>query len=1039
MTGSSTAASTAGEMSLSSTTDSTTSGPSTPTAGPSSSTPSLIAGPSSSTLSSIAGPSSWFSPTLNRSFPRLSDHPNTPPKNRPRPSSPVLRSPFTSPTTQPLPSSDQPELLPSDQHPPPSSDRHPLHFGASSSSRHDHSDPPPPQPPPKDAEASPLQSVRLKMSSHDAEAMRKLRSTMAELSAGSGSKPLSSPLSPTFSHNIQAGPSEELRSRQMTLAMPISQRTDDPDRTPRPNEVGRPPESNADFVIAVIGHQGVGKSTIIRRATKPWGSSSPLTANIHDGHQISSCFSRVPPGGKLRYERKVEFVEIPLSALNLSGSGTLFSQDMPNISGVLLCYDATRTSTLQGIPEALSELSILGTSTVLLACKSDPNAVLQVQPAQGNALGEPYNIGLIEVTITTPEGKSKMRNGLRWLLYKLEQRHHRRERKASNDSTGESSRTPLNLSRPFDNLISPESDASSGTDRIMWHRQGKRLSATGGDGHVSDTRSSSSSLQWIMNGPPNGPHSGGKRDSVGKSSLGGKEQVDQPLEPTAEQISEKQPLAGYAFEPPLYASLEDLDESAFHSDYETFVRAFFMTYRRFCHPYELMAEFLERFREIERYTISSDTRRWALLRLNGALLDWTTRYPGDLASEQTRATLRDILELLLKYTFMAHLTADLVSVEQSTHGIVDIDASWSLRLGRSAASVASTSTEIDVDKELLYDLDSLDTGDKDKAPSGHSVSTTSLQAPEPGMQLNRNKSRSFTKLVRAGSDDSGMSASRFGLGGNDDVGFPRWTAAWTYVVQQDANDFAMELTRMQWELFSAIRPRDVFRHDFGKEQDDPVGKSILFFNHISRWVTTMILSHPKAKHRARIYERFMLISHQLRRLNNYDGLYAVISGMSETSVHRLHQTHQLVQAAAGLQNDFQSHIKLMDTRGGYMYYRRVLAADMLHGRPAIPLLTTILSLVNRLQGARSEDRRADGMIQWDKFARFADMVSVITECQSKGSMVRGQVSMAFKSFIEDTPIIINEDGLYERSQMLEPPAGGSTAGNILRRLGNLGR
>jgi hypothetical protein len=63
-----------------------------------------------------------------------------------------------------------------------------------------------------------------------------------------------------------------------------------------------------------------------------------------------------------------------------------------------------------------------GIPVVMFACKSDPDGPIDIEPAYGNSIGEPYNVGLIEVTTATSEGKSKMRNGLRWLLYKLEQR-----------------------------------------------------------------------------------------------------------------------------------------------------------------------------------------------------------------------------------------------------------------------------------------------------------------------------------------------------------------------------------------------------------------------------------------------------------------------------------------------------------------------------------------------------------------------------------------------------------------------------------------
>ena len=62
-------------------------------------------------------------------------------------------------------------------------------------------------------------------------------------------------------------------------------------------------------------------------------------------------------------------------------------------------------------------------STVMMACKSDGQGDhVQVDPAYANALGETHNIGLIEVTTASTEGRTKMRNGVRWLIHKLEQR-----------------------------------------------------------------------------------------------------------------------------------------------------------------------------------------------------------------------------------------------------------------------------------------------------------------------------------------------------------------------------------------------------------------------------------------------------------------------------------------------------------------------------------------------------------------------------------------------------------------------------------------
>lgn len=112
---------------------------------------------------------------------------------------------------------------------------------------------------------------------------------------------------------------------------------------------------------------------------------------------------------------------------------------MSPVSGAILCYDAERRDTLRGLSEALREFDFstaecshgLTTSLdqlcpalpmVLFACKSDPDKTLEVDAQVGDSIGQPYNVGLIEVTTATPQGKHKMRTGLRWLLYRLEER-----------------------------------------------------------------------------------------------------------------------------------------------------------------------------------------------------------------------------------------------------------------------------------------------------------------------------------------------------------------------------------------------------------------------------------------------------------------------------------------------------------------------------------------------------------------------------------------------------------------------------------------
>lgn len=158
------------------------------------------------------------------------------------------------------------------------------------------------------------------------------------------------------------------------------------------------------------------------------------------------------------------------------------------------------------------------------------------------------------------------------------------------------------------------------------------------------------------------------------------------------------------------------------------------------------------------------------------------------------------------------------------------------------------------------------------------------------------------------------------------------------------------------------------------------------------------------------------------------------------------------------EKDYHSHLKLMDPRRGYIQYRKAIQADIHNGRGAIALLNNILSLVSQLQAVRPNDyREEDSKIQWDKFRRFGEILSIIQECQARGPVMNGNVDLGFKKIIDETTILSDEDvspysyftlsprkcgsfanqALWERSQSLENSRG-TIGGKMLKRFANLG-
>jgi hypothetical protein len=199
-------------------------------------------------------------------------------------------------------------------------------------------------------------------------------------------------------------------------------------------------------------------------------------------------------------------------------------------------------------------------------------------------------------------------------------------------------------------------------------------------------------------------------------------------------------------------------------------------------------------------------------RITGALIDWTARYPGDLADDVTQSMFREMLAMILRHTFMAHLAADLVQIEQSLYSAVDIDRSWGLsapatsNLNVDDSLPSATSTELVIDNDVLYDFESIvgtsesERPGKESTPSSKSISTSSL-----GLGLEAESAAVIHHARRRSGSDPRLLDGYAVEERSEDVGFARWSHAFAFVINSDPRMFAVELTRMQWSLFVQIR------------------------------------------------------------------------------------------------------------------------------------------------------------------------------------------------------------------------------------------
>lgn len=415
-----------------------------------------------------------------------------------------------------------------------------------------------------------------------------------------------------------------------------------------------------------------------------------------------------------------------------------------------------------------------------------------------------------------------------------------------------------------------------------------------------------------------------------------------------------------------------------------FTDIFLCLYRKFAAPGELFAAILGRLEQVEKdNSMHYLSRIGTQLRIITVVAKWVSSYPGDFASPQTRQRLSGFVEQLSSEPAFA-AAAQEMRKELQIHVTEDDDTGW-----------ARTDNDVDAILSLPEDLLVAPSVRGSGKPSNDPTkSATNTQGPDEGTDKRGRRPSEAVSISSAEVRSASESLPQIFNSVEDYEAearklVPSSTLPLTkfrYHICMDTSDddFADEITRIDWVMFSSIRIRDLVRHvSLPLEQKEKcrslanVNRMIDHFNHVARWVSNMILMRDKAKHRAQMLEKFMRIALRLRQLNNYNGLAAVIAGINGSAVHRLAQTRALVPAE--VQKRFMRLELLMSTQKSHFAYRLAWENSSLPRVPFIPLHRR--DLVSAEEGSRTFVGPSGDRINWKKFEVLAEVLLPIMRSQ----------------------------------------------------------
>ncbi|KAF2404921.1 ras GEF [Trichodelitschia bisporula] len=794
-----------------------------------------------------------------------------------------------------------------------------------------------------------------------------------------GSTDTEGPLSPTSTAATSA-----MKARPDSSAEPMSPLGP---RSPMwPDNSARMEEIN----IAVLGGRSVGKTTFIQLA---------FDLRMPPPSRFSS--RKMSIDGKTYLVRFVELGDDDYdldTEQRIAWPSELDGISLSSIDGVFTLYDVMNKESLVNVPETLGGICRASLPLMLVACKCDfPPAHRHVDPAgvKKRARASLGDIEAYQTSQATPDSQKRCVAVLLRLIVAARARNHHAfaaaRRRANSSAVHRISPRPQSYKHARANSeFSTKAMHRPSDDPYYPPPSPPRLGA----------KSKSSQHLPVADGP----------DRAAYDSAGSEPEAASDAEPARRVDKPASTEVGYSFD----ELVDKLLAQPMSKTDSKFASVFLALYRKFAAPSLLLDSIITRFDTLSITDSPKLNKSATKLRYLNILAQWLGLYPGDFAHPSTRRTMASFVSRLGGARLLAHAAEELAN--DLEFAIEDDDTEWAF-------------SDRNRERHALLAAGS--------PPPKQPVPHPGVPVPvprAPGLAPASSSSQTMLAAVAA--------AQRVARSLVPTPRLPLTKVQWHALVDVSDEIVSKELTRMDWALFSALRPRDLVRYVSVRGEArgryrglEHVQRMIDHFNHVAAWVANLVLLREKPKHRAVMLEKFMRVARELRRLNNYNSLGAVLAGLHSSAVHRLQASKDLVPVAAG--RDFMKLEILMSATKSHAAYR--LAWENTSGPriPYIPLHKRDLvsaeegnrTFIGLEDGGREEERWARGVVDpkarvnWRKFEVVGEVIVGIQRAQGV-PYPQFKACEEVRVLVVETAVVRDEDWLWDRSLQLEPSGGG---------------
>jgi len=249
-----------------------------------------------------------------------------------------------------------------------------------------------------------------------------------------------------------------------------------------------------------------------------------------------------------------------------------------------------------------------------------------------------------------------------------------------------------------------------------------------------------------------------------------------------------------------------------------------------------------------------------------------------------------------------------------------------------------------------------------------------------------------------------------------------------YIFSIPEKEFARQLTLIESEYYKSITGTECLdqiwgqkrQKEFKRENDKldypNVSKMICHTNQLTTWVASCVLNCESLKERENVLKYFTQLANECYNINNFNGVTAIVAGLSMGPVYRLHNTWRVFNDKnKELSEKYAFVSDVVSPKGQYSNYRKKLKELDDKKEQIMPFLGVYFTDLTFVELGNADYIDKNGIINFEKRRKAAKIINEIKYYQNKSfSFVPVKPIQDFIIKLEGNQL--NKDGNPESNQ-----------------------